>query len=141
MSCMAFLFQGQKCLMVTLVGVLWKCLNTETSQFGNVSKTAFEEFPFYFGKPLKTGKRWGISEYFWGVSQYLKYFLRRFRFFLRRFCKIFEAFPNFWKLCLVEVFPQTIWGVSVFLKTLFSWGVSAFFLRRFRKFLRRFRIF
>ena len=36
--------------------VLWKRLNTETSQRGNASKTAFEEFPFYFGKSLKTGK-------------------------------------------------------------------------------------
>ena len=37
--------------------VLRKHLNTETSQHGNALKTAFEEFPFYFGKPLKTGKR------------------------------------------------------------------------------------
>ena len=48
--------------------VLWKRLNTETSQHGNASKTGFEEFPFFFGKSLKTGKCWGISEYFWGVS-------------------------------------------------------------------------
>ena len=36
--------------------VLWKRLNTETSQRGNASKTGFEEFPFFFGKSLKTGK-------------------------------------------------------------------------------------
>ena len=28
----------------------------ETPHHGNASKTAFEEFPFYFGKSLKTGK-------------------------------------------------------------------------------------
>ena len=36
--------------------VLWKRLTTETPHHGNASKTAFEEFPFYFGKSLKTGK-------------------------------------------------------------------------------------
>ena len=115
--------------------VLWKRLTTETPHRGNASKTAFEEFPFYYGKSLKTGKGWGISEYFWGVSQYLKlrcflFFLRRFRFFLRRFrlkkkkFKLYlgEGFPLFF-----EAFPQNIWGVSVFLKNLFSWGVSFFF--------------
>ena len=62
-----------KLIRVTQTGpanytVLWKRLNTETSQRGNASKTGFEEFPFFFGKSLKTGKCWGISEYFWGVS-------------------------------------------------------------------------
>ena len=41
---------------VELMMVLWKSLNTETSQRGNASKTSFEEFPFFFGKSLKTGK-------------------------------------------------------------------------------------
>ena len=36
--------------------VLWKRLTTETPHRGNAPKTAFEEFPFYFGKSLKTGK-------------------------------------------------------------------------------------
>ena len=36
--------------------VLWKRLNTETSQRGNASKTGFEEFPFFLGKSLKTEK-------------------------------------------------------------------------------------
>ena len=51
----------------------------ETPHHGNASKTGFEEFPFYFGKFLKTGK---------GV--------RTFRIFLRRF-PIFkvEVFPLF----------------------------------------------
>jgi len=39
-----------------VLAVLWKRLNTETSQRGNASKTGFEEFPFFFGKSLKTGK-------------------------------------------------------------------------------------
>ena len=58
--------------------VLWKRLNTETSQCGNASKTGFEEFPF-----------------FWEIPQNWK-MLRDFRIFLRRFL-IFkvEVFPLF----------------------------------------------
>ena len=56
--------------------LLWKRLNTETSQRGNASKTGFEEFPF-----------------FWEIPQNWK-MLRDFRIFLRRFL-IFK----------VEVFP------------------------------------
>ena len=41
---------------VELMMVLWKSLNTETSQRGNASKPGFEEFPVFFGKSLKTGK-------------------------------------------------------------------------------------
>ena len=48
-------------------GVLWKRLNTETSQHRNASKTGFEEFPF-----------------FWEIPQNWK-MLRDFRIFLRRF--------------------------------------------------------
>ena len=33
--------------------VLWKRLNTETSQRGNASKTGFEEFLFFLGNPSK----------------------------------------------------------------------------------------
>ena len=49
--------------------VLWKRLNTETSQRGNASKTGFEEFPFFWGNPLKLENVEG-------------------------FPNIFEAFPN-----------------------------------------------
>ena len=33
--------------------VLWKRLNTETSQRGNASKTGFEDFMFFWGNPSK----------------------------------------------------------------------------------------
>ena len=36
--------------------VLWKRLNTETSQRGNASKTAFEGFRFILGNPSKLKK-------------------------------------------------------------------------------------
>ena len=49
--------------------VLWKRLNTETSQRGNASKTGFEEFPFFLGNPSKLENVEGVPN-------------------------IFEAFPN-----------------------------------------------
>ena len=50
------IFRGNQLDSSTIVQVLWKRLNAETSQRGNASKTGFEEFPFFFGKSLKTGK-------------------------------------------------------------------------------------
>ena len=54
---------------------------------------------------------WGISQYFWGISKifeafpyfYKLHLIEVFSIFLRRFRKIFEVFPYFWKLHLVEV--------------------------------------
>ena len=111
--------------------MLWKRLNTETSQRGNTSKTGFQEFPF-----------------FWEISQNGK-ILRDFRIFLRRFL-IFkvEVFPlsilrrfRFFEKSFKTLFcwgvSSFFWGVSVFLKKLlkllFCWDVSSF-LRRFRFF-------
>ena len=137
--------------------MLWKRLNTETSQQGNASKKSgnpsktgfffrrfrnfcnpvFEGFPLYFeafpkifeGIPLFTYYFWGISQYFWGISQYFWGISPK---FLRRF-RILKTWFS--------------WSASSF-----SWGVSAkyeafpYFLKLdlvevFPLFLRRFHFF
>ena len=141
--------------------VLWKRLNTETSQHGNASKTGFlrrfrnfckkngipqnpvfEGFPLYFEAFPKIFE--GFPLFTWQLFlMNFPIFLRDFPIFLRSFRKIFESFPYFLKPDLVEVFPLFFWGISVnwkkFLnfillrRSSFFWGVSVKFLRHFRK--------
>ena len=105
--------------------LVWKRLNTGTSQCGNASKTGFEEFPVLF---WEIPQNWQMLRdfrkflrcflifkvevfplFFWCVSVF---FLRRFR-FLKKLLKLYfvEAFPLFF-----ETFPFFFWGISVFWK-------------------------
>ena len=114
-------------------GVLWKRLNTETSQRGNASKTGFEEFPFFGGEIPQN----------WKMLRHFRIFLRRFLIFkvevfplfLRRF-RFFGAFQFFqktFKTLFCWGVSSFFWGVSVFWKKIillrrfrFFWGVSVF---------------
>ena len=113
-----------------------KCLKKS----GNPSKTVFfEAFPQFLQEKRKSHKTQFLRGFllilrhflkFWGVSAFHHTII------FEEFPNIFEGFPN-----IFETFPQNFWGVSVFLKTWFSWGVSSFFWGVSAKFLRRFRIF